>query len=479
MQTTPVISSSLRHFGGCFLALLLLLSWSACTDPITVGSDLLEGDRIDVDFNGEVPIRTRTIAMDTFSVFDAGSNSLWPRSPFGIVSDDVFGRTSAGIHLYFRPNRSSFSNDIAFPEFIEFADDPDVSLDSVVIILGVDTSSFYGPINETVYNYELRELNSQPDFNENILLTERFQRGDLASDETSFTLTDVETLLADTLIRSDSTTAFQQRFRLNNGLLQRLAALDTFAFETDSTFADIFPGFFLEPTGESAGIFNFDMSGAVDFDGMVAFYTDTVGEPQFYSFPLIRWLPSVERDLAGTTAEMLLDADADDELTLIQSTAGLLTEINLTDLTEFEGQIINQAQLEIYPAALPGFDADRFPEPETLMLFAKDEDDRLVLIEDLASNVLPNASQANIRFFVGGVYDEDDQVYRLNLTVQLQRILNDPDFEPVVYLAILPRIVDPASFIRNEIDIEYGRLPLNGPTATDRPMRLRVAYTRL
>ena len=479
MQTTSVISRSLRQLGGCFLALIMLSAWSACTDPITVGSDLLEDDRIDVAFNGEVPIRTRTISMDTFNVFDAGSNSLWPRSLFGNVSDDVFGRTSAGIHLYFRPGRSSFSNDIAFPEFIEFAADPDVSLDSVIIVLGVDTNSFYGPIVDTEYNYELRELVSQPDFNENILLTERFASGDLASDGTSFTLTDMETLLADTVIRTDSSTAVHQRFRLNDALIQRLASLDTFAFETDSTFAEIFPGFFLEPTGESPGIFNFDMSGAVDFDGMIAFYTDTVGEPRFYSFPLIRWLPSVARDQAGTTAEMLLGADADDELTLVESAAGLLTEINLTDLTEFEGQIINQAQLEIYPAELPGFNRDKFPEPETLMLFAKDEDGRLILIDDLSPQVLPNPSQTNIRFFVGGVYDETDVVYRLNLTVQMQRMLSDPDIEPVVYLAILPRIVDPNSFIRNEIDIEYGRLPVNGPTAAERPMRLRVAYTRL
>ncbi|MEO0628348.1 MAG: DUF4270 family protein, partial [Bacteroidota bacterium] len=313
-----------------------------------------------------------------------------------------------------------------------------------------------------------------------IKLTDRLSIGDIAGLESSFLLTDEETLLADTLIRPDSSTAVHQRFRLNQQIIDQLASLDTADFASDSTFVEAFPGLFLEAIGESAGVFNFDMSSTVNFDGMIAYYTDTVGSPRKYDFLFTRRLPTVSRDRTGSTAEMLLDEDNDDVITFIEANAGLLTEIRLTDLAEFENRVINQAQLEIFPADISNFEPDRFPEPLSIMLFSRDADGRLQQIDDLSPQVLANPSISNIRFFVGGVFDEDADPpkYELNMSIQLQRIL-EGEAPPEVYLAIIPRISDPFTFLRNEIDIEYGRLPLNGPAAATNKMQLRVAYTTL
>ncbi|MEM8585924.1 MAG: DUF4270 family protein, partial [Bacteroidota bacterium] len=355
---------------------------------------------------------------------------------------------------------------------------PNVQLDSVVVLLAVDTNSFYGAVNQTVFEYELRTLTGQPDFDQDILLTDRLSIGDIAGADNSFTLINEVTALADSVISTDS--AIHQRFRLSPQIVDQLANLDADAFDSDSTFTEAFPGLFLEATGESSGIFNFDMSATIPFDGMIAYYTDTVGLARQYDFLFSRRLPTISRDRSGTTAEMLLDDGDDDVLTFVESNAGLLTEISLTDLSEFQGQVINQAQLDIFPADLADFDPLRFPEPFSIMLFSRDADGRLQLIDDLSPEVLANPSLSNIRFFVGGVFEENEAPpkYEINMSVQLQRIL-DGEAEPLIYLAILPRVTDPFTFLRNEIDVEYGRLPLNGPAATTNKMQLRVAYTTL
>ncbi|MEM8585025.1 MAG: DUF4270 family protein, partial [Bacteroidota bacterium] len=333
-------NASFSFFWAVTAGLLLAGLAGSCTDPITVGSDLLEDDRIEVAFNGDVPISTRTIQMDTFNVFDAGSNSLWPRAPFGAVNDNVFGRYSTGLHMFFRPLRAA-DQTVAVPEFIAFRDNPNVQLDSVVVLLAVDTNSFYGAVNQTVFEYELRTLTGQPDFDQDILLTDRLSIGDIAGADNNFTLINEVTALADSVISTDS--AIHQRFRLSPQIVDQLANLDADAFDSDSTFTEAFPGLFLEATGESSGIFNFDMSATIPFDGMIAYYTDTVGVARQYDFLFSRRLPTISRDRSGTTAEMLLDDGDDDVLTFVESNAGLLTEISLTDLSEFQGQVINQA----------------------------------------------------------------------------------------------------------------------------------------
>ncbi|MEM6398271.1 MAG: DUF4270 family protein [Bacteroidota bacterium] len=475
----PIHRISFSFFWAGAAGLLVLAIFGSCTDPITVGSDLLEDDRLEVDFDDDLPISIKTVALDTFNVFEATGGSLWPRVSFGAVSDGVFGSYSSGIYLFFQPQRNSSTQQPEVPQFIEFKDSMGVQLDSVVVLLAVDTTSFYGPVDSTNYEYALTGLTGQPDFDLDYILTDRFPMGDLAGDGNSFELTGEPTLLADTMVvGSDSAQAIHQRFRLNADFVQRLADLDTSDFRTDTTFAEAFPGFFLNAMGESEGIFNFDMANSGRFDGMIAYFTDTIGDQRAYRFLFSRWLQSIERDRAGSTADMILDDNPDEVFSLIESQAGLMTEITLTDLTSVQGRIINQARLDVYPASVTGFDSARFPAPFTIMLFARDEDGELEQIDDV--DILSAPSQNNIRTFVDGVLDDelDPPRYEVNLTVHLQRIL-DGEADPQIYLAIIPRVATPVSFLQNQIDLEFGRLPINGPAASENKMQLRVAYTNL
>ncbi|MEL6357806.1 MAG: hypothetical protein AAFQ37_12840, partial [Bacteroidota bacterium] len=138
-----------------------------------------------------------------------------------------------------------------------------------------------------------------------------------------------------------------------------------------------------------------------------------------------------------------------------------MTEVEITGYTDLAGKVINQAQLEIFLDSLDGFNYGQFAPAEFITLYYRDADGRLILIED------ETISAPGTRvFFIGGELEEEDGrfVYRVNLSVHLQRII-DEEIPPVVYIRTIPTQTNPARAI------------MIGPDASEFPMRLKVAFT--
>ncbi len=124
-------------------ALLLLLG--SCTDPITVGSDLLGDDRAEVGEVTDLPFTARVIRDDS-SLTVRGTAATTPNGySFGQFEEMTFGLTRHSLYLTARPP-VGVSQLTVVPQFARNAS---VRIDSAVLILPIDTlKPFYGPGRE-------------------------------------------------------------------------------------------------------------------------------------------------------------------------------------------------------------------------------------------------------------------------------------------------------------------------------------------
>ena len=79
------------------LGLLFAIGLSNCTDPLQVGSNLLEEDRASVGFTDTLSLKARTIPGD--SVIAYAPNGLLTTFLFGRTEDEFFGTTETAIYF--------------------------------------------------------------------------------------------------------------------------------------------------------------------------------------------------------------------------------------------------------------------------------------------------------------------------------------------------------------------------------------------
>ena len=89
------------------LALIVLLAgfclFNACNDPTSIGSDLLEGDQLDLDYTDTLTIISKTV-RDADSVITFSTSSSTPASfrlsayLAGNFDDPIFGRSESSIY---------------------------------------------------------------------------------------------------------------------------------------------------------------------------------------------------------------------------------------------------------------------------------------------------------------------------------------------------------------------------------------------
>lgn len=444
------------------LLLIVLVAFSNCTDPITVGSELLNDDRVNVGFNASLAIEATTVPNDSVRIYDESSGTRLSRHLLGLVQDDIFGTTRRDI--YITPELLRDGQGLIQPPV--FIDRDSFVLDSVILILPYDTTDLYGNIYGTSMDYEIYEVlepfTGDEDFNSNDLL--------IVSDQPlssgTFTISEEERLVADTIVSPDSTTVHHIRIPMPQEIVDRIAVADTGAYALDETFLDsVFAGIQIRITSPTAGFLNINARNIEA--GINAFFTKIDNSQiSFYPYDIDFILANYDFDRSASLAGDLLNNTGPDNLTLVEGAGGLMTRVEILNPESLQGTVINQAQLEFYLDETLGFDYDAFLPSQTIILFYKDADGRTQVIEDVA--VLPNGtSTANRIFFLGGELETDDQerrLYRVNLSVHLQGIA-DGDIDPVFFIRAIPAEISPARMIlRNQNDVEL-------------PMKLRVAFT--
>ncbi|MEM6773178.1 MAG: hypothetical protein AAF597_21575, partial [Bacteroidota bacterium] len=124
----------------CCIAFLMGLT--SCTEPITVGGDLLEGDRATVGQTTDVPFTTTVVREDTILTYDASSNAVLAAFTFGQIQNDAFGQLKHGVYIVPTLPRNTATGLVNRPAF---AFDSETNVDSVVLIIPLDTAAgFYG-----------------------------------------------------------------------------------------------------------------------------------------------------------------------------------------------------------------------------------------------------------------------------------------------------------------------------------------------
>ncbi len=452
----------------CWLAGLLgSLLLPACVDPITVGADLLEGDRADVGFTDTLRLEAVTEPGEALVVYDpTRGGQQTPNALFGELADATFGRNRASLYLVPRLQRNNIFQIIRPP----FAGQLGATLDSIVLVLPTDTVATYGN-SAAPHPWKVTTIPGQIDARETY------------SSDTSFTLNFVpegqgtfvpngDSLLVsflDVPNLGDSVQRPHVRLPLDPNLGERILNADSTIFDSDTLFQNFtLGGLFLEPDGPTPSMVDFNLDPT--WAGLHIYYTLN-GDPAVYVFPVdpLNTLNPVisryEQDYAGSYAADFFNDFTADSLIFVEGIGGLRARLELPDLRSLQGQVVNKAELDLIVRRFDDVDYTIFPEPQALTLQYPDENGDFQFVEDIRLS-LNNSEGA----FFGGLLRDDpatgDLLYRMSISVHLQGII-DGEYPPVLYLVPEPQLGNPR------------RTVLFGPSSTRTPVRLKVAFTRL
>ncbi|MEM9836133.1 MAG: DUF4270 family protein [Bacteroidota bacterium] len=447
---------------GSLLGLSLLVG--SCTDPITVGSELLEDDRASIGFNGSLDLDTRTLTEDSLRVFAATGNLRVTRSLFGSIEDPFFGRSKRSLYMIPDLPRSVTTGVIVPPPFAGGAADS-VEIDSVVIVLPLDTSLFYGGVEAYPFPYQVNQIMDFVDVDLDVYTTQEWMLEPMPIGSGQIRPQKDPIFLHDTA-KFDSILFSHVRITLDPVVADRFMAADSMIYASDSVFRDFFPGLFIQPTGlTNSGLpINTEITGAIG----IFFYTSVNNRnPDFYRVPLEFATPQVLFDRTGSIAADQLQQTINNEQVLLQGGAGLTVEVEVTNLDEFADKVINNAELEIFLQEVDNYRYGDYPAVQEIALYYRNSEGVLQEIGD-ATSLIPGSGNDTRNFFLGGVLETDEatnqQVYRSNLSVHLQDMVSG-DVPPQFYVRVRP------------LDQEIGRSILFGPDAAEFPMKLKVAFT--
>ena len=450
-----------------------LLFICGCTDPITVGSDLLSDDRATVGQTTELSFTSRVVREDSFLVF--ATPPYTPPLPFlfGRLEDVNFGTTDYSVYLTPRLPRDG-TGEVIVPPFVQRVD---VTVDSVVILMPIDTvRGFYGPGRE--FPYTAMQIASPVSFRENFYSD--FSAPTLGIDYAEsgrFTASRSAILVRDTSINGGR--AFRRphaRFKLNDAFRRLADNFRTEDFASDSIFRQQFPGLQIKPSGPSNALVSFapNESSAVDtiYNGYNFYYRDSTGRPAEYRILFLQALPNYSYDYRGSFAGTLLGGSADSSLLAVAGRGGLMSELTFDNLGVFDDRVINQAELTVPVANVEGLTYTDFPLPPRIELFyRRSSDDRLVPILDREELLRAGASDASTNFFLGGNLEGDnDRFYSTTFTRHLQRMI-DGQVPNKLYLRVYPTNFTSA--------ISPARAFLNGAGAAERPARVTITFTNV
>lgn len=445
--------------GGLFIA----GSYSGCTDLTNIGADLLDEDRLGLDYVDTVSIIATTVTVD--SVLTQSGTSLanqLDRFMFGDYNDPVMGRVTAGVYVQPLLDRDRLSL-FAIPRPPSYKN---AILDSIVLVLTLDSAGFYGKPSQPFGLEVLRvieDMNASANYYSNVnFSTSAVPLGSAQFSPTidSITVFDYAELRVDTLKYP------HLRIPLNIALGQELIALDSAEYyKSDTAFISIFKGLYLRPTQQSDGLVAFNWSSLRP--GIFLYYTNEAGLPRQYQYEINEFSSRTSRirhDYSGAPVMPFLnDAQQGRNLLFAQAMAGTNIKIEIPHAAALRNAIINHAELEIPVIAFPGDDSLKYVNNPDVYLTVPDT--------TLAPNPISDftfAGNNRIPIF-GGVFirgtDGKPDRYRMNVSSQLSNMAQGR-VGNVMYLQIINKAQ------------RGGRIVFAGPENTQHKMRLKVAFTK-
>lgn len=445
-----------------------LLFVSACTDPLDVGTELLSGDQASVGFTDTIKIQAKTIKGDSVRAFAPTATPLH-NYLFGRYQDEFFGVAEAAVYLEPLLLRD------AGGQFVEFKQREGAIIDSIVLVLPLDSSAVFGQVN-TSFGIDVWELDEKIDneLDDNGILAfysnSSFDTKPTPLASTSITPNFDSVFVKNVInsINSNVLTVLKRphlRVPLDPAIGQAFLDQDSTVYKNDSTFQEYFKGLYMQPNADSEGLLDFSLS-INNWAGIYVYYQQG-GDTLSYNFELGTIGKRINQYKHDYTASMvgdfLDDTTKGDSLLFLQGMEGLLVELSIPELSNLAGKVINKAELEFTVAVPDDYDLDTYPAVGQIIALTKDDKGVLTFLEDVA--VLSNDLDA----YFGGhdVEAEDGSItYNMNLSLHLQGLLEgtEPD---EIYLAIVPR---PGN---------ANRVILKGAASSEQPAILKISYTDL
>lgn len=360
--------------------LLLLISFSSCSDDTVVGNGLFENEELSLEHISDTGMTARTIKGDSVLTFLSGSAT---RQTYflGELDDPNFGKSSSQIYL----TCGRAGN--APADFSEVTED---LLDSIVLALKLDTLGFYGDRDATfnIKVYRMTEDISERDsiYSDEDFMTDPILLGEVNNFRPAASATDTLKI-----IEEGGESVYggvgQIRIPLDINLAKEIIA-DVEGVKEDSTFVELLNGLYIVAEPSSSSMIAVDLSPATyqtRLSELAIFYADT----SKYSFAAgIVKTSRMSNDYAGSSVEEAIGGSFTfgDSLLFIESMSGTDIEFELpTDLTQYNDRLLNFAELEMTVATyntISDYNVDEYPSIDLLLPSSNNEDGDLNVLAD-------------------------------------------------------------------------------------------------
>lgn len=453
---------------GLIVFLFLHFFLQSCNESTQVGSNLFDDEELRLTFLDDVPIFATTIPIDSVDIYP--SFSPYTRQEItsftlGVLDDPYFGTFSSKFFAQMHLTFDDFSN------FIPPNYDENATIDSLILRLALDSTSFYGAntsIQDIVVKRVTEDLGMLTDLknDDQISIDEGIIGQDtrrVRFDSVSvFDPADDEFVMEEAQIRIRMSDAFTQEVFENGKTV-----------ETDSAFSSFLNGIAVESATSSNSTVGINVERGIRRSKLIMYYTDTIKKSYEYELANIAF-NQYENDFStGIINDFVNDQSKGDDLIFVQSMLGQQVKLDLNMLApSLDDVIINNVELIATVAELDDYDLSLYPPITQMLLFEHDEDGAFVPIEEANEAILLSDAFAlnRIELALGGDLTENEidnvavQQYTFNITRTIKDFVEN-DRDMTIYMR---------SFFENR---SPGRSIIYGPKHAQFPLKLRVSYT--
>lgn len=462
---------------GLLLPLTGFLLLQGCNNPALIGLEdqqFANGKVIDT-----VSILTETVAIprlrtdNNLITSDISGSYFNPISyrAVGYFNDPVFGTTDA------RAFTQIFSTGGHFGENPE--------LDSAVLILK------YPPLtNQAIYGDTLSRVNIQvEEVTEEIVDTAEYYNDKLfetgqviGSAEFTINRTDSIMLQAivsdgpDSLIES----APQLRIRLDPAYVtSKFLNIDTSILNDQEKFLEYFKGISLRMDstglGSNGALMTFNIADDEASEIRLYYRTNDNADTLSKSFPMnlaASQVSYIHHDYTGTVVADALEGTDDGSTLYIQGLKGVQTKLSFPYLKSLaDSGMLNINKAELVLSVIPGTGTGYYPVSKLTLHQGPSENGYIRHILDTYVN-------GTVSRYFSGVYQEESNTYRFNITRYIQAILNDEAEDDSLYVGVLNTAYQGNSLVGSIYGISKPARVMVGGDHPDYKARLEIVYSK-
>lgn len=360
----------------CFI----LLIFSACEDPTTVGSDLLDDEAFSLEGVSDFDIEAKTINSDKVVTYIKSITSF-TSYPIGSYEDPIFGSKNSTVFAELVYNAYS-----GVPNLTKS------TIDSAVLVLSYDTLSTYGNLSD-IHHISVYEATSVSTA-DTIYNTVPVEYGMMPMGEQYVAYKPKDSI---TIVNYEADTATltlkpQIRIPLETARFANLFS-DYDNINTSTDFVAKFKGFVIKSESELGSILGLNLGlsandGSTGINGVYFYYRDSANTKKVFrmTFSDRRFIQFDSGFAAGPQGQVLNSAADGENYLFLEGLGGPEINLKFKDLNKVSGKIINHAELEMFAAQLDGDDLEAHPFVPQLTIGYK-KDGQFLSITDISDLV--------------------------------------------------------------------------------------------